>query len=148
MKTVTFYIVKYCSLSNYVNSIDSLLCHLSRRYWYQGKRILIYCKSKLQAIHIDNLLWEQPVNTFIPHNIVGEVIDGESPIEISWIKNEISLTSYNVLVNLLFDFPSCFFHFKEIVDFVPYEENYLKESGRIRYKKYRKFGFKINIIIL
>ncbi|MBK4775625.1 DNA polymerase III subunit chi [Candidatus Pantoea edessiphila] len=148
MKQVTFYVMKSYYLSNSNLNTNTLLSHLSRKYWYQRKKVLVYCENKIQAIYIDDILWEQPLDAFIPHNIIGEGPNSGAPIEIAWSQNEINLTSYDILINLFFKFSNIFLNFKEIIDFAPYEEDYLKELARVRYKEYRKFGFKLNIILL
>ncbi|PPI88620.1 DNA polymerase III subunit chi [Candidatus Pantoea edessiphila] len=145
MKIATFYTMtpQYVS-DNDLNNIEVLVCYIVKKYWYKGKNILIYCENIYQAIRIDEMLWQKPLNAFIPHSLIGENITCKVPIEIAWLKTKINSSSYDVLINLVVGIINIASNFNEIVDFVPYKEH-LKKLARIRYKEYRKIGFKLNI---
>ncbi|PPI86568.1 DNA polymerase III subunit chi [Candidatus Pantoea edessiphila] len=148
MKKVIFYVIKSHILScSSLNYFETLTSYIARKYWYQGKRVLIYCENIKQAIRIDKNLWKDPLNAFIPHNLFKEGIIGRGPIEIICSQNKINFFSYDILINLFINFTNCIGDVNEIIDFVP-QEDHLKKLARIRYREYRKLGFKFKITVI
>ncbi|PPI87943.1 DNA polymerase III subunit chi [Candidatus Pantoea edessiphila] len=147
MKKVTFYVISADICDNGLNNIEELLCYIVKKNWYRCKKVLICCENQQQATRIDEILWKKPLDSFLPHNFIGGGPVSGAPIEITWLENKTNLLSYDILINLLINVTESFTNFKEIIDFVPYEE-YFKKLARIRYKEYSKLGFKLNTIIL
>lgn len=116
-----------------------LTCHFAALAWRQNKRVLIACADEQQALLLDELLWQQPVEHFVPHNLAGEGPKAGAPVELSW-PNKRSLAARQYLINLqptVADFAPLF---NEVIDFVPAEES-RKTLARDRYKAYRQVGF-------
>jgi DNA polymerase-3 subunit chi len=131
MAQVTFYVLEQ------TDSLDHWVCQLATNCYRNKKRCLILCNRQDQAEQLDELLWQQPVDAFVPHNLTGEGPKGGAPVELSWqVKNAAGRHS---LINLSLQVPAFAQHFAEIHDFVPTQEAE-KQQARQRYKSYRAAG--------
>ncbi|UAA38601.1 DNA polymerase III subunit chi [Paraneptunicella aestuarii] len=121
-------------------------CDVAARCYRNRQRVWVQCQDQQQAEAFDELLWQRPVDAFVPHNLVGEGA-GNSPVEISWNKEGKSPPRVNspVLINLAELFPSFANRFQFAYDFVPSQETQ-KQQARVRYKHYRAAGYELNTI--
>lgn len=142
MKNATFYIMEFNAASNGLTAIEVLVCDLAEMHWRAGKRILIACENKRQANQLDKALWQHSVNAFVPHNLAGEGPCDGAPVELTWPHHHGS-SPRDLLITLLPQFTNFATTFREVIDFVPYEES-LKQLARSRYKAYRSVGFQLN----
>lgn len=102
----------------------------------------VICTDQKQAEALDELLWQQPADSFIPHNLFGEGDDKPTPLEIIWweiVEQNKPLKNRRRLINLsqkMLPQPN---KFTEILDFVPVEEA-AKAEARKRYAQYKQLG--------
>ncbi|WP_371186661.1 DNA polymerase III subunit chi [Thalassotalea maritima] len=113
-----------------------LACHKAAQLYRQNKRVFIFCDSQIDAHKIDELLWSFESNSFVPHNLPGEGLESGSPVEISW---QAPTNHRQVLINLASKVPAFAGQFKQIVDFVPADEE-RKQLARVRYRGYQQAG--------
>lgn len=141
MKNVTFFILENnIKFAKQLNTIENLTCNLAEINWRLGNKTTIFCKTEKQAAKIDLALWNKN-DSFIPHHLANQDDNKKSFIEICWPKNiYFYKSSENLLINLIDKFSDYINSFKEIIDFVPQEQN-LKQLARNRYKEYRQAGF-------
>lgn len=112
-------------------------CDVAALHFRQKQKVWVFCPDQAAAEAFDELLWQRPVDGFVPHNLTGEIVKGGAPVEIGW---EVPQRQHRqVLINLHPDFPGFCHQFQHIADFVPAEEK-LKEQARLRYKHYRAAG--------
>ena len=139
MTAVTFYLMNEGGEA----TVASLSCNLAAHFFRQKQRVLVYCQSQEQAEDVDELLWQLPVDGFVPHNLTGEGPEAGAPVEITWQppKNR----SRAVCINLHPECPSFTGQFRTLIDFVPAEEQ-LKQQARERYKQYRAAGHQLETI--
>lgn len=142
MKTVTFYLLAADAPAGDLNASEALACELAASQWRSGRRVLLACESEQQAIRLDEMLWQRPVNSFVPHNLAGEGPRTGAPVELCWPQKR-GNSPREVLISLLPDCASFASAFPEVVDFVPYDESG-KQLARERYKAYRLAGFRLN----
>ena len=116
-------------------------CELAARCFRQKKRCLVMCADQVAAEAFDNLLWQQPLNAFVPHNLTGEGPAGGAPVEITWPNN--GYANRPILINLSDQMPQNGQKFRQIYDFVPAAED-AKQLARERYKHYRAAGFQMS----
>lgn len=124
-------------------SADSVLlaaCYLATRCFRNRQKLWVHCTDKKQAEKFDELLWQQPNEAFVPHNLTGEG-NGGAPVEIGW--SEPRYTRSNTLINLADDYPAFASRFGVAYDFVPAEEA-RKQLARQRYKQFKMAGFNIS----
>ena len=122
-----------------------LACRLAAQYFRAKRRCLVLFSDQKSAEEFDELLWQQPMDAFVPHNLTGEGPTNGAPVEISWTGDNEN-TNYNsrqVLINLTDALPEECQKFRQIVDFVPVAEQ-AKQAARDRYKQYRASGFQMS----
>lgn len=139
MKNATFYLLENDTHSGDLNAVEQVVCELAAVRWRAGKRVLIACESEVQAVRLDEALWQRDANSFVPHNLAGEGPRSGAPVELAWPQKRGS-TARDVLINLQPAFAVFATAFPEVIDFVPYEESQ-KRLARERYKAYRVAGF-------
>ena len=122
-----------------------IVCMLAARYFRAKRRCLVLCSDQNSAEEFDELLWQQPMDAFVPHNLTGEGPANGAPIEISWANDSNNGKHYSrqVLINLTDALPEDGQKFRQIVDFVPAAEQ-AKQAARERYKQYRALGFQMS----
>ncbi|MGB7997780.1 DNA polymerase III subunit chi [Photobacterium halotolerans] len=111
-------------------------------WWYQqGQSVFLLAETREQAEWLDEYLWQQDPDNFVPHNLIGEGPRQGSPVEIGWPGLRHS-GRRAVLINLSQDAPNFAVTFAQVVDFVPCDEK-LKQQARERYKAYRLAGIQL-----
>lgn len=139
MPSVTFYLLPESDAESKTLHLQHA-CDLVAEQFRSKRRLWVYCNDQQEAEQFDELLWQRPADSFIPHNLVGEGPAGGAPIEISWKEPE--RVNRPVLVNLHQSYPAFSTRYQNVIDFVPAEEE-LKKLARTRYKHYRAAGFEM-----
>ncbi len=141
MTHATFYIIDDKQESADSHFQCHFACHLAAMSYRQGNNVYLLAANKQQAEQIDEYLWQQDPDSFVPHNLVGEGPNGGSPVEIGW--STLRHTGRRAtLINLAENAPNFAVSFPQVVDFVPCDEK-LKQLARERYKAYRLAGIQI-----
>ncbi|WP_318413223.1 DNA polymerase III subunit chi [Photobacterium leiognathi] len=141
MTHATFYIIDDKQESADTDFQCHFACHLAAMSYRQGNKVYLLAANKQQAEQIDEYLWQQDPDSFVPHNLVGEGPNGGSPVEIGWAT--LRHTGHRAtLINLAETAPNFAVTFAQVVDFVPCDEK-LKQLARERYKVYRLAGIQI-----
>ncbi|MCY7296690.1 DNA polymerase III subunit chi [Alteromonas sp. a30] len=146
MPTATFFLLSEQTDSEQSDNTqmraDPLLigaCDLATQSFRRRQRVWVHCANKTQAEAFDELLWQRPVEAFVPHNLAGEGAGG-SPVEIGW--QQPTHSNSHLLINLADDYPEFARRFGLAYDFVPSDEA-RKQQARIRYKHFRMAGFEL-----
>lgn len=132
-------IAQFAMLDVQLNLQEHFACWLTLQNWRSGLRILLVCEDQAQAERLDEAMWQFDTEAFLPHNLAGEGNGLVSPVELCW-PNKRGNASRDLLINLGAPFPDFATTFKQVIDFVPVDEN-LKVLARERYKQYRQIGF-------
>lgn len=135
MKQVQFYVLTQ-------DNIYEQACDLAAKAWRLGKRVLISCETEQQAFEIDERLWAREPDSFVPHNLSGEVTQYATPIEISW-KGKRNAQRRDLLISLQQAIPEYVASFTQVIEFVPIQETE-KAQARERYKQYRQMGWQLS----
>ncbi|AMG31019.1 DNA polymerase III subunit chi [Grimontia hollisae] len=133
----TFYLLDESHNNPSLRMLEKV-CQLSALFCQQGMKVFITAADKPQAEAIDEALWQQPAEGFVPHNLVGEGPRGGAQVEIGWPGVRHS-GHRHVLINLAQEAATFAPSFAQVVDFVPCEDA-LKQQARERYKIYRMAG--------
>lgn len=115
-------------------------CQLAAQCYRNKQRCVVLCEDQGKAESFDELLWQQPTDAFVPHNLTGEGPVNGTPVQIAW--QSASSSGRAVLINLTDTMPQQSHTFKRIIDFVPVAEQQ-KHVARQRYKHYRAAGFSL-----
>ncbi len=141
MTHATFYIIEDKHLEADSDYLLHFACHQAALSYQQGNKVYLLAENKAQAEQLDEYLWQQEPDNFVPHNLIGEGPRGGSPVEIGWPGLRHS-GRRGLLINLGQDTPNFAVTFPQVIDFVPCDEN-LKQLARERYKAYRLAGIQI-----
>ncbi|TRW47922.1 DNA polymerase III subunit chi [Aliidiomarina halalkaliphila] len=138
MAQVTFYV-----LNSEQQPMD-MACELLLARLQQRQRIAVVADNRKAAEAFDELLWQRPADRFIPHNLLGEGPAGGAPVVIGW-DQPFSAYGYtkHCLLNLSENVPDDAHKYRQIVDFVPSDEEG-KTKARERYRQYRRLGFELS----
>lgn len=143
MKQVQFYLLSQADSAE-ISAAEIQACELAANAWREGKRVLIACETEQQALNIDETLWAREPDSFVPHNLSGEITTYATPVEISW-KGKRNAQRRDVLISLQQDIPDFVTSFNQVIDFVPVEES-AKAQARERYKQYRQLGWQLETV--
>ncbi|GAB3528302.1 MULTISPECIES: DNA polymerase III subunit chi [Photobacterium] len=141
MTHATFYIIDDKQVEADSDYQLHFACHQAALSYKQGQKVYLLAGSKEQAEQIDEYLWQQEPDNFVPHNLIGEGPRGGSPVEIGWPGLRHS-GRRGILINLSQEAPNFAVTFSQVVDFVPCDEK-LKQLARERYKAYRLAGIQL-----
>ncbi|MAK71953.1 MAG: DNA polymerase III subunit chi [Idiomarinaceae bacterium] len=136
MSRVTFFLLPEAA----ADEQKGLICDTIADLFRQHKKVRVFARSQQQAEQIDELLWQRPADSFIPHNLVGEGPANGVPVEIVWPEaDNIARRPGYVLFNLAEQVPAQAQQSHTIFDIVPADEEQ-KAIARERYKHYRASG--------
>lgn len=99
----------------------------------------VVCADKAQAEAIDELLWQNPADRFIPHALYGEGDDKPVPVEIIWeqaLSSGGKIRNRRLIVNMSMEMIENFHQIECIHDFVP-SDTTEKANARARYANYK-----------
>ena len=111
--------------------------------WTQKKAMTIYASDEALARQLDEMLWTQPANGFVPHCLGDSPLAAETPILIA--RNEAELAKGmqdQRLINLSDELPPGFARFESLVEVVSQDEA-VRQGGRDRVRFYRERGYEI-----
>jgi len=111
------------------------VCKLVEKAYQQNHTILILTENASMSDKLNQLLWTYSDTSFIPHS--NNPADTVPILICVKTQDSISLTDYEILINVSTQFPDNFQKFQrvvEIVDGTP--EN--KQTARMKYKMYRE----------
>ncbi|MFC3094545.1 DNA polymerase III subunit chi [Alteromonas sediminis] len=132
MTQVTFYSLPADDLDG-----QQLACQLAADLYGDKIKASVWCKDITQAHAFDELLWQAPIDRFIPHNLKGEGPVNGAPVEVCWLESDVRVRqSVIALSGSTLSEPQRFNH---IIDFVPAQEA-AKQAARERYKYYQRAG--------
>lgn len=148
MKKVIFYLIEDDAKlkDSVLEPHEKQACNKIIENWQQGLRILVACQDQQQAEKIDEYLWQQDSDNFVPHNLVGEGIKTGAPVEITWVGKR-SNNNRQLMINLQETFPEFSPMYQNIIDFVPMDSR-LKKLARERYMTYKNIGFNLKTIVV
>lgn len=141
MKQVQFYLLSQADSAE-ISAAEIQACELAAQAWRSGKRVLIACETEQQAMNIDEALWAREPDSFVPHNLSGEITTYSTPVEISW-KGKRNAQHRDLLISLQRQIPDFVASFNQVIDFVPTDETE-KAIARERYKQYRQMGWQLS----
>ncbi len=125
----------YLLSGNQADAVWLLACRLLEKAYLRGHRIFVYCDSKADAEHLDELLWTFKIDSFIPHHLQGEGPEPPPPVQIGY---DTEPRGFNdILLNLSSSVPSFFTRFRRIIEIIA-DDDTAKDNGRQHYRHYRR----------
>lgn len=80
---VDFYLIRSAR-----RSVENLCCQLCSKAFSDGQNVAIISTDEQQAKLIDDLLWQQPAQRFIPHGLAAEPSAQHAPVVIGTIRSD------------------------------------------------------------
>lgn len=112
-----------------------LICQQISERWREFRSVRVYCQNQQQAEQIDQLLWQQPEDAFVPHNLCGEGPPQGAPVELCWPECNAPSRRTAAVVNLQ-QLAAPIQGARMVIDWVPVEDSE-RQQARERYKHYR-----------
>lgn len=134
MQQIDFYILSETAVTD---EPARLACRLAEKAWQSGHRVFIHTASSFEAQKVDDLLWTFRQDSFVPHGMYSEPLDGTLPVLVG--DGVEPRTQLDVLINLTEDVPSYFERCARIVEVIGASEE-ARARGRARYRFYRDRG--------
>ncbi|CAB0151959.1 DNA polymerase III subunit chi [Pseudidiomarina piscicola] len=122
----------------------ALFCQFICERWREFGSVRVWCRDQAHAETLDEALWQQPADAFVPHNLVGEGPAYGAPVELCWPAAEVSQRRCKVVVNFMPTAPQ-FAGAQLILDQVPSAPEQRQEA-RERFKWYRQQGVNLSTI--
>jgi len=119
-----------------------IACRLLNKAYLKQHRVYVLCSDKVNAEHLDELLWTFQDDSFIPHHLAGESDTMNAAIQIGW--QPPSGGQYDLLMLVDTPLPESFQTFKRILVVVSHDEEF-REQARILYRDLRQQGFEIDL---
>lgn len=110
-------------------------CQQITERWRELRSVRVYCASQQQAEQLDEALWQQPANAFVPHNLCGEGPPQGAPVELCWPEAQSPARRTAAVFNLM-DGIAPVAGARLIIDRVPTADAE-RQQARERYKAYR-----------
>lgn len=116
-------------------------CTLSAKIVRQGLNIHIHTDSRDTAISMDDYLWTYKDVSFLPHKLVDDRDQLDTPITIGW--DGCNPGNNDVLINLGLNIPEFANTFDRIIEIVT-TNDLVREQARDRYRQYRDMDFELH----
>lgn len=136
MKAATFYLLPDTDQPT-EDELFTLVCQLATDRYRRGQSLFVCVETQQQAWQLDEMLWQQDPDSFVPHSLSEEPTAHQAPVEIG---TSLPRRNRQLLINLGSQAPAFAGRFAEVIDFVPTDDT-LKQLARERYKQYRAAGF-------
>ena len=125
---------------NFYTAVTNPLVATARlvaKAYAQGRRVRVITPDAAATQLLNNMLWEQPAEGFLPHVALSSPHAAATPVIIDHsITHEGSI---DVLINLCAEPPAFFSRFERMFEIVGQEEA-LAHAGRERWKREKKAG--------
>ncbi|MBF0159031.1 MAG: DNA polymerase III subunit chi, partial [Magnetococcales bacterium] len=120
-------------------SWEESLVAISDKIYQRQLRLLIVAETEALARQLDDLLWRQPHNGFLPHGLCGGRHDRRQPILIGTSVNDSNGATHLIsAVTQPIDAPD---RFDMLLDFVHPNDAEQMQQSRQRYRYYRQQGY-------
>lgn len=125
---------------------NEFVCSLAYGLMQQRQRVLLFCSTQEQAEALDELMWQQPTQAFIPHNLVGEGPAQGTPVLIAWLPLPQNIGHRTAVINLSQEPVATATKFRTLIELVPVEPA-ARQKAREHYKLYRQQGLQMQNLV-
>ena len=111
-------------------------------YFLKKKRVLITVPSEAAAKYLDDFLWKQPKESFLPHSIAEkECVD-----EVVITTSQSNLNHADVLINLCPELSSIANEFNTVFELWDETSASRRDQSEEKFKSYEISGFEVELI--
>lgn len=115
----------------------NIVFRLADKAYQLGHKIYVHTSSAQETNLLDNLLWTQREDSFLPHAVYGDSQLKDVPILIGHGGDPSD--QQDILMNLSQTTPDFFSRFQRVIEVIPAETSW-RDMARARYKQYRELG--------
>ena len=121
-------------------------CRLAHKAWQQAHRVYLHTGDAAHAQAMDDLLWELPRGTFLPHDLwqpkaASSAPTARAPVLVGHGAEPADCD--DVLINLTAEVPPFFERFQRVAEIVVQAPD-VRTAGRARFKFYRERGYPLH----
>jgi len=125
---------------------NDFVCSLVYGLMQQRQRVLLLCETQEQAETLDELLWQQLTQAFIPHNLVGEGPEQGTPVLIAWLPVPQNVGHRTAVINVRNAPITNAAKYRTLIELVPVEAT-ARQTAREHYKFYRQQGMQMQNLV-
>lgn len=140
MSTLMSTQVEFLLLESNGQWLSSSMSSLSKLY-LEHERVLVVSSQRQQLEQLDEALWHNSAEQFIPYSLDSECYANSTPVLLTTRQPE--RLRFKALLNLSDKALVTSEQFRAIIEIVPVDDKG-KEAARERYKTYRQLGFNIS----
>ena len=111
----------------------------------QGRRVRIVTPDAATTVALDKLLWEQPVDGFVPHVTMTSMHAADTPVIVD--HSLLHEGAADVLINLSAEPPAFFGRFERLFEIVGQDAT-LAAAGRERWAFYKARGYALTHTVM
>lgn len=133
---------------NFYTAVTNPLTAAARlvgKAYAQGRRVRVVTPDAASTAALDRLLWEQPVDSFVPHVTLTSPNAAETPVIID--HSMLHEGSADVLINLSAEPPAFFARFERLFEIVG-QDAALATAGRERWAFYKARGYPMSHTVM
>lgn len=134
MTKIDFYLLKGSGQS----VRETMACKLIEKIYHLNHKVYVHTDSEEDATRFDNLLWTLKAGNFIPHEMLNNRNQPQTPVVIGHQDQAPEID--DVLVNLGQSVPLFFSQFDRVAEIVDADATN-KNQGRTRFKFYKDRGY-------
>lgn len=138
MTRISFYLLK----STQPEQRQAFACRLVEKAYHQGQQVYIHTDNARHSAAVDAALWAIRPDSFVPHEIVKDGVNVDSPVLIGHGDNT-PPRLMDVLVNLTDQQPLFFSQFERVAEIID-NNDMIKQAGRERFKFYKQRGYELD----
>lgn len=111
-------------------------------YFLKKNRVLITVPSDAAASYLDDFLWKQPKESFLPHTVSQE----PSSEEVVITTMQVNLNEADVLINLCSELSPIAKEFKTVFELWDETSQSRRENSEEKFKAYEASGYEVALI--
>ncbi len=115
-----------------------MACRLCDKAYQHQQHIYVHTQTPVHAELMNELLWTETEETFLPHGLIGE--EPEAPILIG--HHQDTNSDAPILINLDLQVPLFFSQFDRVMEIVPTEDEH-RRLVREHYRFYKERGYPV-----
>jgi DNA polymerase-3 subunit chi len=116
------------------------VCNATYEQYVLGKKVLVRAPNEVAAKYLDDLLWEVPVERFLPHSVTDESTDERIVITTA----DRNINDADVLLNLAAEPSPMASRFKLVIELYDTTSAAKKNQSEHRAEAYRRKGLEVS----
>lgn len=121
-------------------SVNRFCCQLAHKVFKMGNPVFVRTKDPAESRLMDDLMWTYSDNSFLPHAILDDSTENDTPVIIG---HDAMQASAFLLINLSDEIPEQIENFARVAEIIN-EAPQTLQSGRRRYSAYQQANYPLH----